>query len=160
MMSDYLDDQSAWLSPEWIRRTRLLLDSYERLTGRLLVPRQHSTEDARQLFTAPFVVVAHGTEVDPLLNYGNLTALQLWQMPLQTFLGTPSRMTAEPVHRDERAELLRRTTEDGYIDDYTGIRIASTGERFRILRATIWNVADESGARIGQAATFSEWTML
>ncbi len=153
-------ENSAWQSPEWIARTQNLLDSYAQLTGRELIPRTAAKDEARALFAAPFVVVAHGTEVDPLLNYGNLTALKLWQMPLQTFLGTPSRMTAEPMHRDERSELLRRTTADGFIDDYSGIRVASTGERFRIVKATVWNVSDEAGARIGQAATFSEWIPL
>lgn len=159
-MSDFVDENSAWQLPEWIAQTQALLDSYERVTGRLLIDRTQPEDDARLLFQAPFVVVAHGTEADPLLNYGNQTALGLWQMPLRTFLGTPSRKTAEPTHRDERAELLRRTTECGFIDDYSGIRIASTGERFRILKATVWNVADENGTRIGQAATFSEWVTL
>ena len=102
-------------------------------------------------------MVSHGTEADPLLNYGNRTALDLWEMSLEQFLGTPSRETAEPVHRDERAELLRRTTEDGFIDDYSGIRISSSGRRFRIHQATVWNVVDENGDRVGQAAAFSSW---
>lgn len=152
-----MSENSAWQSLEWIARTQNLLNSYAQLTGRELIPRTGAEEDSEALFAAPFVVVAHGTEADPLLNYGNLTALTLWQMPLQTFIGTPSRMTAEPMHREERSELLRRTTAHGYIDDYSGIRIASTGERFRIVKATVWNVSDKTGARIGQAATFSEW---
>ena len=106
------------------------------------------------------MVVSHGTETDPLLNYGNRTALELWEMTLHEFLGTPSRQTAEPVHRDEREELLRRTREFGYIDDYSGIRISATGKRFRIHRATVWNVVNSESQRVGQAAAFSQWTHL
>ena len=72
----------------------------------------------------------------------------------------PSRLTAEPMHRDERAEMLRRTSRDGYIDDYRGVRISTTGRRFLIERATVWNVLDTAGQPAGQAATFSDWSTL
>ena len=153
-------DADAWKDPEWQDRTCLLLDSYERYTERTLIPRVGRAEDSQKLFEAPFVVVAHGTEDDPLLNYANLAALELWKLPLSELLGMPSRKTAEPVHRDERSQLLERTRKYGYIDDYSGIRIASTGERFRIHQATVWNVTAADGKYRGQAAAFSEWTML
>lgn len=151
---------SPFQSADWIQRTQQILDSFERWTKRSLIPRVGPAEDSATLFQADFVVVAHGTEDDPLLNYGNLAALKLWLMDLEQLIGTPSRKTAEPIHRSERAELLRRTREDGFIDDYSGIRIASDGTRFRIQQAIVWNVVDESGAHAGQAATFSEWTPL
>jgi len=40
------------------------------------------------------------------------------------------------------------------------VRIASTGRRFLVENALIWNVVDEKGQRVGQAATFSQWTWL
>ena len=128
--------------------------------GELLAPRGTSLEDARALFEAPFVVVSHGTEVDPILNYGNRTALELWEMDVDTLLQTPSRLTAEPVHRDERAKLLQRTTRDGFVDDYSGIRITASGRRFLIGQAIVWNLIDEEGQYAGQAATFSTWEWL
>jgi hypothetical protein len=64
------------------------------------------------------------------------------------------------VHRDERARLLERTLRDGYVDDYAGIRISSTGKRFRIEQAIVWNLVDAAGIRHGQAATFDHWTPL
>ncbi len=137
-----------------------MLDSYERWTGSTLIVRENLREDSRALYESAFIVVAHGTESDPLLNYGNAAALGLWQMSLEEFLGTPSRETAEPVHRDERADLLRRTTQNGYIDDYSGIRISSTGQRFRIHKAVVWNLHDDNGVYVGQAATFSDWTFV
>ena len=140
---------------------QLLLDSFARLLGRELISRQGSAEaQAERLFQAPFVVVAHGTEADPLLNYGNAAALALWEMDLATLTRTPSRLTAEPVHRDERARLLERTRRDGYVDDYAGIRISSTGRRFQIEQAIVWNLVDAAGIHHGQAATFDRWTPL
>ena len=81
-------------------------------------------------------------------------------MDIATLTQTPSRYTAEPIHRDERTDLLARTTRDGYVDDYRGIRISSTGRRFQIDQATVWNLIDQQAAYAGQAATFSDWRPL
>jgi hypothetical protein len=140
---------------------QLLLDSFTRLLARELISRAGSVEEqAERMFQAPFVVVSHGTEADPILNYGNAAALALWEMDFATLTQTPSRLTAEPVHRDERARLLERTRRDGYVDDYAGIRISSTGKRFRIAQAIVWNLVDAAGVHRGQAATFDRWTPL
>jgi len=53
-----------------------------------------------------------------------------------------------------------RVRDNGFIDDYSGIRISLNGRRFRINQATVWNVLDEAGAYAGQAATFSSWEFL
>jgi len=152
---------APWERYDWIGHTQLLLNSYGDWLGFELIDRNGSCEEqVRRLFAAPFVVVSHGTQTDPILNYGNQTALDLWEMDIDTLVETPSRLTAEPVHRDERALLLERTTRDGYVDDYRGIRIARSGRRFLIERAIVWNLVDASGQRAGQAATFSEWTWL
>jgi hypothetical protein len=152
---------TPWSCQKQIEHVQVLLDSFARLLGRDLIPRDASpVEQARRLFEAPFVVVSHGTEADPVLNYGNATALTLWEMDLATFVQTPSRLTAEPVHRDERARLLERTSRDGYVDDYAGIRVSRSGRRFRIEQAIVWNLVDAAGQRRGQAATFDRWTTL
>ena len=148
-------------NPTSLAHAQLLLDSYRRLLGRELIDRSGDVEEeAARLFEAPFVVLSHGTEADPVLNYGNRVALGLWDTDLDTLSKTPSRLTAEAVHRDERARLLERVTRDGYIDDYTGIRISTTGCRFFIERATVWNLSDEAGRPAGQAATFASWRFL
>ena len=152
-----LDDSR--LRDGWMKHTQLMLDSYRRWLGTDLISREGNAEEqARRLFEAPFVVVSHGTQPDPILNYGNRTAIVLWEMDVDQLTKTPSRMTAEPVHRDERARLLERTTRDGYVDDYSGIRISSTGRRFRIHQAIVWNLIDAQGIYAGQAATFSDWS--
>ncbi|HAP08654.1 MAG TPA: MEKHLA domain-containing protein [Planctomycetaceae bacterium] len=150
-----------WQTPAWLQQAQLLLDSYQRLLGRELLPRSTDPMDeARRLYHAPFVVVSHGTQADPVLNYGNLAAQRLWEMDAVTLTAIPSRLTAEPMHRDERAEMMARAARDGFVDDYRGIRISRTGRRFLIERAMIWNLQDSGGRRQGQAATFSEWVCL
>jgi MEKHLA domain. len=97
------------------KHVQLLLDSFAGRLGRELIPRVGSAAArAERLFAASFVVASHGTEVDPVLNYGNARALGLWEMTWEEFTQTPSRLTAEPVHRDERARLLGRTREHGF----------------------------------------------
>lgn len=154
-------DDAAWQRRDGIEHAQLLLDSFARLLGRDLIHRDGTAaEQARRLFEAPLVVVSHGTEADPVLSYGNAAALRLWEMDWAAFVQTPSRLTAEPVHRDERARLLERTSRDGYVDDYAGIRISRSGKRFRIEQAIVWNLVDGDGHRRGQAATFDRWTPL
>jgi hypothetical protein len=144
-----------------IAATELLLDSFRHWLGRdLVAPDGTPLERAERLFDAPFVVVAHGTEPDPILFYGNRTALDLWELDEETLRRTPSRRTAEPVHRDERARLLERTRREGFVDDYRGIRVTSTGRRFLVERAIVWNLLDAHGRHAGQAATFDRWTYL
>ena len=142
----------------WVR---WLLDSHARWLQRELVDRSGDIEaQSERLFRAPFVVVSHADSEDPVLNYGNRRALDLWEMDWAEFTATPSRLTAEPVNRDERARMLRRVAAHGFITDYRGVRISRTGRRFLVERATVWNVVDERGARRGQAASFSRWTPL
>ncbi|ULA64389.1 MAG: MEKHLA domain-containing protein [Nitrospira sp.] len=141
--------------------SQLLLDSFRRWTGRDLLLRTGSSEEqAQALFAAPFVVISHGTEPDPILNYGNQQALDLWELPWAQLTRTPSRLTAEPMNRDERARMLAVAEAQGYFAGYRGIRISSTGKRFLVEDATVWNVVDTRGNRVGQAATFARWMPL
>ena len=138
-----------------------MLDSFRHYVGRELIPRTGDPdEEAGILFQAPFVVVSHGVQDDPILNYGNQTALKLWEMDIITLTSMPSRLTAETMHRDERAKLMERAARDGFVDDYRGIRISRSGKRFLIEQAVIWNLINASGCRVGQAATFSHWKPL
>ena len=153
--------EAPWRDHHWIAHTQIMLDSFRHYVGRELIARTgRPDEDARSVFEAPFVVVSHGTQDDPILNYGNQTALTLWEMDIPTLTSMRSRLTAEPMHRDERAQLMTRAARDGFVDDYRGIRVTSSGKRFLIEQAIIWNLIDVNGQRVGQAATFSDWKWL
>ena len=145
----------------FIEQTERLLQSFRHWTGRdLLPPADSISRQAEQLFHAPFVVISHSAEEDPILNYGNETALALWEMPWEIFTRTPSRLTAEPISREERARLLAEVTQKGFIDNYKGIRISRTGRRFMIEQAQVWNLTDAENRYCGQAATFWRWSYL
>jgi PAS domain-containing protein len=137
-----------------------LIETHLRLTGRTLLPDGPATEVGRALYHAPFAVLSHDTGDDPLFTYANLAAQRLFELPWSEIIGMPSRFSAEPLARDERQRLLERVARDGYIDDYNGVRIAKSGRRFMIRRATVWNLIDARGDRTGQAATFSDWQAL
>lgn len=133
------------------------MSSHRRLTGRCLLDAEPSGEAAlrQALWDAPRAIVAHGTEDDPVFFYGNRLALQLFEMSFEDFTRLPSRFSAEPLARAARAQLLERVARHGYVDDYAGVRIASSGKRFMISGGTVWNLVDEAGILHGQAAVFS-----
>jgi len=150
-----------WQSSSVIAQTQNIARSLKHFTGReLLAGNFAPAELAEKVFHAPFVLVAHGTEADPILNYGNAAALALWEMPWAELTRTPSRLTAEAPNRAERARLLAAVTARGFIDDYSGVRISKSGRRFRIAQATVWNLVSSNGKPCGQAAMFSHWEFL
>ncbi|SHG32227.1 MEKHLA domain-containing protein [Cognatishimia maritima] len=134
----------------------LLLRSYVALIGEPLLP----TLDAKPLYEAPFPVLSHNTAADPILTYGNLAAQQLWEMSWEDLTILPSRLTAEPNHRDQRAHMFEVMRETGFYRNYEGIRVSATGRRFQIRNATIWTLFDDMGQKCGEAATFTEFEYL
>jgi hypothetical protein len=150
-----------WQQARVVKQSKVILDSYRRWMGEELLPQATGPEETAQcLFEAPFVVVSHGLGKDPVLNYGNRKALELWEMTWASFIQTPSRLTAEILSRPERAAMLKKVSECGYSRDYRGTRVSSSGRRFRIERAVIWNIVDEKDRSLGQAAAFHRWTYL
>ena len=153
--------KDSWNSPEAVAQTLRIARSHRHWIGRALVPGALDPNAlSSALYEAPFVLVSHGTQPDPILNYGNRTALGLWELSWPEFTRTPSRLTAEPVAREERARLLDEVTRNGFIANYAGIRISSTGRRFRIFQALVWNLLDDAGTYAGQAAMFERWEFL
>ena len=138
--------------------SQLLAESFRRLTGKDLAdPGPIGDELTEALFEAPFALVSHGTEGDPIFNYGNRTALTLFEMTWEEFTRLPSRLSAEPVHRDERQRLMDEVTRKGFISNYQGIRISRNGRRFMIDQAVVWNLVDGKRVLRGQAAVISDW---
>jgi hypothetical protein len=140
-------------------RLALLVESFKRLTKNNLLAETNldQADIETALWTAPRVIVAHGTEPDPLFFYGNRKALEAFDMEWSDFVCLPSRYSAEPLAREARATLLARVHQYGFIDDYSGIRISAKGQRFYIKDAVVWNITDQHGTLYGQAATFEHW---
>ena len=149
---------------------RLLVESFRRCTGRdLIAPPPTIGGDGgdtrvadigSRLFEAPFAVLSHGEGADPCFTYGNRTALSLFEADWATLLAMPSRLSAEPVEQAERARLLARVRDHGFIDNYSGVRISRRGRRFLISAAVVWTLTGEDGSACGQAATFANWRPL
>ena len=141
------------------RHVAILQESYRRWTGKCLIAADLDGDAAVQwLEQAPFAVVSHGIQTDPIFNYANRAALQLFGMTLAQFIELPSRLSAEPMEQDKRARLMAQVSHDGYIEGYSGIRIAGDGRKFMIRDTTVWNLFDESGAYYGQAAMIPQWS--
>lgn len=137
-------------------RLRLIVASYQWLTGKALIDEVPSDIDALRegLWNAPRAIVAHGTEDDPIFFYGNRLALQLFEMSFDEFTHLPSRLSAEPLAQEARVKLLEKVSQQGYVDGYAGMRIARSGKRFMITDTTVWNLVDENSVHQGQAAVF------
>jgi hypothetical protein len=133
-------------------RLALIAESHARLTGRPLI------EEGAALWSAPFALLAHGFEPDPVFFDGNRRALELFEVSAEDLVRMASRLSAEAPDRAERARLLEQVARRGFIDDYAGVRVAASGRRFRIEQATVWNLVDASGQVHGQAAAFARWT--
>lgn len=137
-----------------------LYASYARLLGQPLLveaPQLDGPALLRALFDAPFPLLAHDAQPDPVFLFGNRAALTLWEYDFAEFTTLPSRLSAEPGLRAEREHFLEQVRMHGYVADYHGVRISRSGRRFRILEATVWNVTNGAGQRLGQAACFTHW---
>ena len=139
----------------------LLRDSLLRVSGRDIASGLDLSDglDAA-IQRAPYALLSHDPGEDPHFTYGNATALALFEVTFDRLTSMPSRESAEPVERSERASLLARVADHGYISDYHGVRVSSTGRRFVIEDAIVWDVVDDDGVRHGQAALFERWTRL
>jgi hypothetical protein len=151
--------ESPWKNQSIVQHSQRLLNSFQHWTGRSLLSQQPENF-TQALFEAPFVVVSHGTEADPIFNYGNRHALALWELDWHTFIRLPSRQSAAPIEREARAQLLAEAKEKGYISNYRGIRTSSRGRQFWIEDVILWDVLDEQQQPCGQAATFDRWRFI
>jgi len=133
----------------------LLTGSYARLLGAPLVPAGATPE---WLYAeAPFVVLAHNTDSDPLFVYANRAAQSCFEYDWSEFAGLPSRLSAEAPNREERTAILEKVSRHGFVRDYSGVRISKSGRRFLIEDGIVWQLIDEAGVSHGQAATFCCW---
>ncbi|BAQ61511.1 hypothetical protein GM3708_1917 [Geminocystis sp. NIES-3708] len=154
--------KEIWENKEIINWTQIILNSYEKLLRKPLIERNNHEKltEAKNLFYADFVVLSHNNNSDPIYNYGNQKALNLWEMSWEELIKTPSKNTTQPISREERDGLLKEANLKGYISNYGGVRISSTGKRYYIKDIILWNLTDNEGKFCGQAATFSQWEQL
>ncbi len=115
---------------------------------------------ARAIYHAPFVLLSHGTQSDPIFNYANLSGQKLFEMEWDVFVHLPSRLSATPLGQEDRSLLMQKVSDQGFIKDYQGLRVSKSGALFEIKQAIVWNVISAKGSPYGQAAIFQEWDHL
>lgn len=142
-----------------VNHVMILQRNLQRFTGRNLLNINDAEQLSEAVFEAGFAVLSHTNAEDPVFNYANRKALELFEVDWQGLMHTPSRLSAESENRDERDKLLQRVARDNFIDDYSGIRISAKGNRFQIEQAIVWNLYYDD-MYYGQAAMFSQWKML
>lgn len=137
----------------------LMNRSFQRLLGYPLL-NIDDNKLAEALFYAPFALLSHNTDDEPLFNYANAKGLALFELDWQQLIQLPSRSSAETINQAERDKLLAQVSMQGFIKNYQGIRLNSSGKRFLIQNTIIWNIHDEQGCYQGQAACFDKWSFL
>jgi hypothetical protein len=148
-----------------VSHTHILMSSYQHWTGESLLSDHQlvdSEDTVEALMNAPFAIASHQAGDDPMFNYANHQALALFKMMPEEMLGLPSRYSAEPMLREARAEFLYQVSTHGFIENYSGIRIAKDGSCFSIEQATVWNVVDVTSFKqvLGQAVIIKAWHAL
>lgn len=137
----------------------LLVSSYRRTVGSDPAFLEHGTHrSAEWLYAqASHPVLAHNTDPDPRFIYANRAAQTAFEYEWDEITSLASRLSAEPVDREERQRLLDSVARHGFAEGYSGIRIAKSGRRFLIEEGVVWQLIDRDGAVRGQAATFAHW---
>ncbi|MBW4450219.1 MAG: MEKHLA domain-containing protein [Spirirestis rafaelensis WJT71-NPBG6] len=148
--------QFPWQQEAIARHSQRLLHSYQHWTGTSLLNVSGTSEEIAQ---ALFVLVSHGTQADPIFNYGNRKALQLWELSWEEFTKMPSRKSAEKIVQEERDRLLAEAASKGF-SNFSAVRITSTGKRFQIQDGILWNLIDEQNRHCGQASVFSQYKFI
>lgn len=143
------------------RLLHLLDTAYQRLTGQALgeelCPALSSSDgrESRHAWIdqhAPFGLLAHDSQHDPRFIYANASALRIFEYSREEFLQLPSRLSATSDQQPERQRILAEVRAYGIAHGYCGTRIAKSGRLFRVRDGVIWEVEDERGMRLGQAA--------
>jgi PAS domain-containing protein len=106
---------------------------------------------------ARHAVLAHNTDPDPRFIYANKAAQACFEYGWDEIVSLPSRLSAEPIDREDRQRLLDSVARRGFAAGYSGLRIAKSGRRFFIEDGVVWQLIDGDGVVRGQAATFAKW---
>jgi hypothetical protein len=146
-----MNGSSPW-DPFWVAQ---MVASYRRWVGsELAVPEPGTELDLWLYAQAPFGLLAHDGTADPRFVYANLSAQRCFEYAWSELVGLPSRLSALPDAREERATLLLAVARNGFATGYRGLRVAKSGRLFWIEEVTVWNVLDARDRFLGQAASY------
>ena len=136
-------------------------ESFKRWTDQYLIDPHHQPEEfSRLLYFAPFVVFAVSNHPDPRFSYANESSQKLFLYNWNEFTALPSTTPIEPSDFPQSQRMLDECSSQGFSKAFEGIRITSTGKRFKIGRTILWNIIDDSGRKIGKAVVFNKWEFI
>jgi len=144
-----------WETPATRQWIAWLLASHVRAVGSPLV----ADADPSALYDLDAVVVSHRCDEDPVFVYANRAAQRVWGYDWGEFIGLPSRLSAPPAERAGRGDLLRDGLARGAVRVRDLIRVRKDGRSFRVDEVLLWNVWDDAGLVVGQAATYARFAL-
>jgi len=141
-----------------VEHVSILLNNLKRWTGFDLAGEFTIAKSdlGKGVFEAAFCLLSSDLSPDPVLNYGNQRALDLWEMSWEELTSTRSRDTARADRQSDRDGLMLQVDEKNFITGYSGARVSKTGKEFLIKDVTIWNLFDDDGKPYGRAAWFKD----
>lgn len=128
---------------------------YKEISGKTLpCPKTITDENWWLHHAAPFSLLAHSWGADPQFIYANECALKCFKYSREEILRLPSRLSAASPEQQERQQVLSKLESKGIVRGYSGMRITSQGELFRIYNGVIWQLKNNDGTFWGQGAIF------
>jgi hypothetical protein len=138
----------------------LLSKSFNLFVGRPLITGKPTSKVlADKIYNMELVVLSHRFEDVPRFCFANAAAQKLFGYSWDEFDGMDSRLSAKEDAQSDREALLADAHFSGYVDNYSGTRIAKDGSCFQITDVTFWDIYDESCSKVGQAAAFPRPTV-
>jgi hypothetical protein len=129
--------------PDVPHHLKILDDSLRRLTKKGLAERMGIVR-SESIYSDihlndRFVVISHGTEKDPIYNYGNSACLAAFARTWDELCKIPSAdsVVRRSVDENLRVELMLRVTRDGYVEGASGIRVTGDGRFLRLVDAVV-----------------------
>jgi hypothetical protein len=156
------DDSIKIGGRDMISHVSLLDRSLKHLTGRGVYERMGVQPSSPKgiyntvCLNERFVLISHGTEANPIYNFGNVAALQAFVRSWDNLM-IPSAESVVLRSQDEtlRNELMQKVTDNGFVEGASGIRVRGDGKFIKLVDAVVWNCYDnDNSTYIGQAAFF------
>ena len=133
----------------------LLSKSFNLFLGKPLIKgKPNSSVLADKIYNMEPIILSHKFADAPRFCFANAAAQRLFGYSWDDFIGMESSKSAKADAQADREALLAGTRFSGYVDNYSGTRIAKDGSCFQITEAILWDIYDESCVKVGQAATF------
>lgn len=103
-----------------------------------------------------FGILSHGTQTDPIYNYGNKASLILFDQTVDNLCKTASRYSTVESLMEDREQLIQQINDSGYGTISNAVRRTLGEEKLFVIETIwIWHVYHpDDGRRIGLAALY------